>query len=75
MTSSTNLLDAGSELKVIKGEPTPEELAALIVVLRHQAAEESAKNHVRPEWNAPHRNVRWHFEHGPSMWRRSALPH
>lgn len=74
MTSSATSFNSESELKVIKGEPTAEELAALIVVLRHQASEGDAKKIARPEWNAPHRNVRWHFEHGPSMWRRSALP-
>lgn len=75
MTASETSHSAEGELKVVKGEPTAEELAALLVILRHQAAEESAKSAVRPEWNAPHRNVRRHFEHGPSMWRRSALPH
>jgi hypothetical protein len=64
-----------SELRVIKGEPTAEELAAIVVVLRHQAHHQDEVDRVKPEWNAPHRNVRWHFEHGPAMWRRSALPH
>lgn len=63
------------QLRVVRGEPTAEELAAIVVVLRHQAHEQDEKDRIKPEWNAPHRNVRWHFEHGPAMWRRSALPH
>ncbi len=64
-----------SELRVIKGEPTAEELAAIVVVLRHQAHHQDEVDRVKSEWNAAHRNVRWHFEHGPAMWRCSALPH
>ncbi len=64
--------------KVIKGEPTEEELAAVIMVLTAQAAlaaESKAKSSLKAEWNAPHRSVRRPFEHGAGTWRRSALPH
>ena len=64
--------------KVIKGEPTEEELAAVIMVLTAQAsraAEAKAKASLKAEWNAPHRGVRKPFEHGRGTWRRSALPH
>ena len=64
--------------KVIKGEPTDEELAAVIMVLTAQAASAqaaSAKEELKSEWNAPHRGVRKSFEHGAGTWRRSALPH
>lgn len=64
--------------QVIKGEPTDEELAAVIMVLTSQAAAASAKDanaKLTPEWNAPHRSVRKSFEHGAGSWRRSALPH
>lgn len=66
---------ASSELQVTKGELSAEELAALVVVLRHQAHHQDELDRIKPEWNAPHRNIRRHFEHGPAMWRRSALPH
>lgn len=69
------LPNTDAQLRVIRGEPTAEELAAIVVVLRHQAHEQAEKERIKPEWNAPHRNVRRHFEHGPAMWRRSALPH
>ena len=63
--------------QVIKGEPTDEELAAVIMVLTAQAAvvAKSANAKLAPEWNAPHRSVRKSFEHGAGSWRRSALPH
>ena len=64
--------------QVIKGEPTDEELAAVIMVLTSQAAmaaAEVAKAKLSSEWNAPHRGVRKPFEHGAGTWRRSALPH
>lgn len=66
------------DFKVIKGEPTDEELAAVIMVLTTQAtlAEQAKKRaSLSAEWNAPHRGVRKPFEHGAGTWRRSALPH
>ncbi len=68
-------LSAEAEFKVIKGEPSAEELAAIVVALKQLATTEKLNSRIKPEWNAAHRNVRWHFEHGPAMWRRSALPH
>ena len=67
--------DNGDQFKVVRGEPTAEELAAIIVVLKNHAAVEAKKFSVKPEWNASHRTMRNHFAHGANMWRRSALPH
>lgn len=67
--------DNTEQFKVVRGEPTAEELAAIIVVLKNYAAEEAKKFSVKPEWNAPHRTMRNQFAHGANMWRRSALPH
>ena len=64
-----------ADLKIIRGEPTAEELAAIILVLRSQVNELANKNKPKPEWNAPHRSTRSFFAHGSGMWRRSALPH
>jgi hypothetical protein len=66
------------EFKVVRGQPDPQELAAVIMVITAQAAQNAqAKKQraLRPEWNAPHRGVRKSFEHGAGTWRRSALPH
>lgn len=69
----THTSDA-EQFKVVRGEPTAEELAAIIVVLRNQAAVEAKKQSVKPEWNAAQRTIRKQFAHGTNMWRRSALP-
>lgn len=66
------------DFRVVKGEPDPQELAAVIMVITAQAAQNAqakARTSLRPEWNAAHRGVRKSFEHGAGTWRRSALPH
>ncbi len=64
------------EIKVVRGKPTDEELAAVLMVITAQAASLASKrSQLRPEWNAAHRGVRKSFEHGAGTWRRSALPH
>jgi len=70
----TNEFDS-ADLKIVRGEPTAEELAAIILVLRDQVRELASKNKSRSEWNSPHRSTRNFFAHGNGMWRRSALPH
>jgi hypothetical protein len=63
---------------VIKGEATPEEVAALVAVVSSlAAAQQAAAASDRPaasEWGAPHRKVRQSFPHGPGGWRASGLP-
>lgn len=66
------------QLRIVKGELTPDELAALVVVfnaaLKH-ASDVARERSVRPEWNAPYRAMRPALHHGVNAWRRSALPH
>lgn len=64
-------------LRVVKGDPTPEQLAALVAVVAASAAggtEEPPRR--RAEWSARHRLVRQpHLlahRHGPGAWRASA---
>lgn len=67
--------DLGADgFRVVRGEPTEEELAAIVVVLRQVARTESKKTQTKTEWNSPHRSMRNYFAHGQAMWRRSALP-
>ncbi|MDT7655056.1 MAG: hypothetical protein QOI36_6467 [Pseudonocardiales bacterium] len=68
-------------LKVVKGEPTPEELAALVAVVSARAAAgatASAAAANEPErasdWASYWRNVRRPLPHGPGEWRASGLP-
>ena len=61
-------------LFAIKGDATPEEVAALVAVLSSLGGGEAPPARRRPEWNAPHRLVRRPLAHGPGGWRASALP-
>lgn len=63
------------ELKVTKGDPTDEDLAALVAVLSAQTAKpEPRENRDRPiagGWNSYWRNIRLPFVYGPEAWRGS----
>ena len=62
-------------LRVVRGDATPEEVAALVAVLAGLGgtAGEPPK---RPasEWSAHHRTMRRSLPHGPGGWRSSGLP-
>ena len=62
-------------LRVVRGEPTPEELAALVAVVtaRSAAAPETPPS-PRTAWSAPARLVRQPVHVGSGGWRASALP-
>ncbi|SDG57209.1 acyl-CoA carboxylase subunit epsilon [Pseudonocardia oroxyli] len=61
--------------RVVSGDPTPEELAALTVVL---AAAASGGGEPAPKprslWGHPSAGVRRPLEVGPGAWRASVLP-
>lgn len=65
-------------LRVVKGDPTPEELAALVAVVaaRNAAAAHAAAAAARPrprsEWGHPVRAHRAPLRVGTDAWRRSA---
>lgn len=61
-------------LRVIRGDATPEEVAAVVAVLAALQAPAEAPTRARPEWNAPHRVVRRALPHGTGGWRSSGLP-
>ena len=62
-------------LRVVNGEATPEEVAALVAVVAALASggAEPPKRST-PEWSAHHRKMRRTLPHGPGGWRSSALP-
>ncbi|HEY6748309.1 MAG TPA: acyl-CoA carboxylase subunit epsilon [Mycobacteriales bacterium] len=60
-------------LRVVRGEPTPSELAALIAVLATRSGPDPATPPVRSAWADPARRLRV-ARPGPGAWRRSALP-
>ena len=59
-------------LRIVKGDPSPEELAALVsVVSALGGKEEPVRPNMRSEWSAHHHKVRGAHRHGPGTWRYS----
>jgi hypothetical protein len=67
-------------LQVVRGDPGPEEIAALVATLaaiataRSAAAAQAKPAHVLSHWNTPARRLRAPLHPAPGAWRRSALP-
>jgi hypothetical protein len=61
-------------LRVVRGDATPEEVAALVAVLGALRAPDRPAPRRTPEWSAHHRTVRRTLPHGPGGWRSSSLP-
>jgi hypothetical protein len=63
-------------LTVIHGDPTREELAAVVVVLTGRASQAAPAAAGRPpsQWAARARQLRPQLTAGPGAWRASALP-
>ncbi len=62
-------------LTVVRGQPTPEQIVALVAVVGLRAAEAAAADQPRasrPLWAAP--VLRAPLAHGPQAWRASGLP-
>jgi hypothetical protein len=62
-------------VRVIKGNPTEEELAALLMVLRGRASNAEVPPDTPPAdngWSAYWRSVRAPIRPGPGVWRASA---
>ncbi len=60
-------------LRVVRGEPTPEQLAAVVALLAPRSAPAAAPP-VRSAWSDPGRRLGLTTRPGPGAWRRSALP-
>jgi hypothetical protein len=62
-------------LRIVRGEPTDEEVAALVVVVSSlQAPETAAEKPRRSAWSDRRVLVREPLEHGPGAWRASGFP-
>jgi hypothetical protein len=69
--------DSGPVLRVIRGDATPEEIAAVVAAVLSAAAAAASELPSRPApsaWAARSRLVRRPVHPGPGAWRRSALP-
>ena len=62
-------------LRVVKGDPSAEELAALVAVVASLGGPAAPTTRRTPDWNAPRRLQRQVQRHGPGAWRASGLPH
>jgi hypothetical protein len=67
-------------LRVVHGDATPEEIAALVAVLAAAGGGEDGggggeSGGRRSRWADPASRVRPAVAHGPGAWRTSALPH
>jgi hypothetical protein len=63
-------------LRLIRGDASPEELAALVAVLSAATAAETGEARPRhtSRWSSPHRAVRQPLTPGPGAWRASGWP-
>jgi hypothetical protein len=62
-------------LRVVRGDATPEEVAALVAVVAALGSGGTEPPAPRPSaWSAHHRGLRRSLPHGPGGWRSSGLP-
>jgi hypothetical protein len=66
-------------LRVVRGDATPEEIAAVVAVLLSRRPDESdgalrPRQLARSAWSDRSRQLRGPLSPGPGAWRRSALP-
>jgi hypothetical protein len=63
-------------LAIVRGNPSAEQVAALVAVLaaRARPAGAPAPGNMRSEWSSRSRLLRAPLERGPGGWRASALP-
>jgi Acyl-CoA carboxylase epsilon subunit len=69
--------DSGPVLRVIRGDATPEEIAALAAVLLSRSAADAGAPPSRPApsaWSDRSRLLRRPLHPSPDAWRRSGLP-
>jgi hypothetical protein len=63
-------------LRVVKGDATPEEVAALVSVIAALGSGPAAEQPMpRSTWADPAHRMRTTLPHGPGAWRSSGLPH
>ena len=61
-------------LQVVRGDATPEEVAALVAVIASMGGSAPASEKPRSSWADPARRMREVHGHGPGGWRASGLP-
>ncbi|MDI6912525.1 acyl-CoA carboxylase epsilon subunit [Nocardioides sp.] len=74
MDETTESTPARPLLRVVRGDATPEEVAAVVALFAALRSTEPPARRPAPVWGANHRRVRQALPHGPGGWRSSALP-
>ena len=76
MVTDAAQADRRPVLRVVRGDATPEEIAAVVAVLLSRADSESGAGPRRPAsaWADRSRQLRRPLFPGPDAWRRSGLP-
>ena len=74
---SENLADnpSGAPLCVVRGNASPEEIAALVAVLAIAGGDDSRPGRPDSQWSTHRRVFHRSYPHGPGGWRASAFPH
>lgn len=62
-------------LRVVRGDATPEELAALVIALTTRDATPERTTRKSAMWRSPAHQMRTVLPHGPGAWRASSRPH
>ncbi|WP_366145743.1 acyl-CoA carboxylase subunit epsilon [Nocardioides sp.] len=60
-------------LRVVRGNPTPDEIAALTAVVTSLPSHQIPPPLPAPHWFAHHHKLRTPHPHGPDGWRASTL--
>lgn len=63
-----------AHLRIVRGDATPEEIAALVAVLAARRTAEAPAEPGPQNWRNPARGMRKPLAPGKSAWRASALP-
>ena len=75
MSNGNEAVEPSRPLILVKGDATPEEVAALVAVLQAASSGgEAPAPAPKSEWSANHRKVRATYPHGPGGWRSSGMP-
>ncbi len=74
MTEDEKTESAPPLLRVVRGDATPEEIAALVAVVASLGGGDSAPPRPASEWAASHRRMRVSYPPGPGGWRSSGMP-
>ena len=68
------MTEDGPFLRIVRGDATPEEVAALVAVVAAMGVPASADPKPRSTWADPARRMRTTLPHGTGAWRASGLP-